>query len=391
MVDRPFQVLGLCNGSIEGNSEILLKAALQEVQFASADSTKISWVHVPSILIPRNPGPLDSAADISLGHVKSMKAGLQSSNIQVDDRRAVLDAILDADALIFATPVYSHQPPGFLKAVTDRILGPFTDAAFVQRVLERKKAGDPKFKDQVVDERVLKPRVVGFLVVAGSKTSEHVTMALPTLHQFVYPIHAKVIDQIIFQGYASPGSVIYKNGGQAVERARVLGRNIASQLGKAFDNAIYLGPEPEAACPYCHLTKLDFFGGSTAEIGCIVCGAKGNLVVENDKIVPRWGPDSSWSCITMEGKRLHADHIQEAGMEESKAYTSFPASRVEEIKRSLIDIEIPTLSLPSHNQSREQTNLQVTPQGWLNLGKIWDWVTGLLNNRVDRQIPTKDT
>lgn len=352
MAEKPFNILGLCNGSQNGNSEILLKAALKSIESSSERPTKISWVHVPSVEIPRNPRPLKNSADISLGHVQSMKAGVLASDAPADDRRAILDAILDADALIFATPVYSHQPPGFLKAVTDRIMGPFTDAAFVQRVLERKEAGDPKFKDQVADARVLKPRVVGFLVVAGSHYSEHYTMALPTLHQFVYPIHAKVVDQIIFSGYASPGSVIFKDGGSCVERARLLGKNVASQLGKKWDDATFLGPNAEGSCPYCHLAQFEFVGGVSNEICCTVCGMRGTLVAEGNTIKPVWSSDASQSCITMEGKFLHADHIQVAGKEEADARQAFTAQKLEAVKADLLGVDIPPLPMPSIARSQ---------------------------------------
>jgi multimeric flavodoxin WrbA len=355
MSDKPFKILGLCNGSIQGNSEILLKAALKEIESSSSRPTEISWIHVPSVLIPRNPKPLKSSADISLGNVSSLKNSVPSKALSstpqeitlADDRRAVLDAILDADALVFATPIYSHQPPGFLKAMTDRILGPFTDAAFVRRVLERQAAGDPKFTGETVDARVLKPRVVGFLVVGGSTSPDQHTMALPTLYQLVYPIHAKVVDQVLLDGYGRAGSVIFKNGGQAVERAKLLGRNVASQLGKQFDDAVYLGPKTEGSCPHCHLSKLDFFGGDSNEVGCVVCGTRGNLVVENGKITPVWTNDTTWSCLTMEGKQLHADHIHEAGMKEEEAFRSFTPAKLQEVKNSLLNVDIRVLPLPS--------------------------------------------
>ncbi|KAH8682668.1 flavoprotein-like protein [Xylariales sp. PMI_506] len=384
---QPFKILGLCNGSIGGNSEIVLKVALQSLQEASARPTSVSWIHVPSVMIPRNPKPLKSAVDISLGNVKSMKAGVSAPAAgsgavaaidAADDRRAVLDAILDADALVFATPVYSHQPPGFLKAVIDRILGPFADAAFVQRAMERKAAGDPKFRDQPVDTRVLKPRAVGFLVVAGSPQFDQITMALPTLHQFVYPIHGKVVDQIVLRGFASPGSVIYKSNGEAVERARELGRNVASQLGKSFDDAEYLGPTPEGACPHCHLAKFDYFGGEANEIGCLVCGTHGNLVVgEDGKITPVW-PESGneWSCITMDGKRIHCDHIQEASAAEASALQAFPPAKFEEIKKGYLDIDIAKTPLPSQQQPQKppqngDIGSDEAAHGWRKVKELW--------------------
>jgi hypothetical protein len=49
-------ILGLCNGAIRGNSEILLKAALKAA-VASDPTITVSWIHVPSIALPRNPKP----------------------------------------------------------------------------------------------------------------------------------------------------------------------------------------------------------------------------------------------------------------------------------------------------------------------------------------------
>lgn len=52
-------ILGLCNGSINGNSEILLKAALK-VDTAIDSSLTVSWIHVPSVVLPRQHVPFRS-------------------------------------------------------------------------------------------------------------------------------------------------------------------------------------------------------------------------------------------------------------------------------------------------------------------------------------------
>jgi len=77
--------------------------------------------------------------------------------------------------------VHSHQPAGALKAFLDTLLGPYTDVAFAQRVLEGRKNGDAMFANMNVDMRILKPRVAGFMAVGGSTTPDQFTMALPTL------------------------------------------------------------------------------------------------------------------------------------------------------------------------------------------------------------------
>lgn len=69
---------------------------------------------------------------------------------------------MDADALIIATPIYSHQPAGSPKALRDAILGPFADTCGPHRIHQRQKAGDPAARGIVVDPRAIKPRVSRF-------------------------------------------------------------------------------------------------------------------------------------------------------------------------------------------------------------------------------------
>lgn len=304
-------ILGLANGSVGGNSEILLKAALSSAR-SSNPSITTSWIHVPSIVFPRNAGPLKNAPDISAGTNASNNYNGVVTNNERDDRPQVLNAILNADALVFSTPVYSHQPAGPLKALLDTILGPYTDAALATRILSAQKSGsgDSRYANMSIDARIVKPRVAAFLAVGGSTTPDQFTMALPTLHMFCYPLHAKVVDQAVFMGYANPGAVLRSQGDEVLIRAKEVGVNVADQIGMVFDEAKYLGPEPHGACPHCHLAKLDFFGGASNAIGCIVCGNTGKLVLGKDgAVVPEWDTDSEYCCITMKGKQKHIDDI----------------------------------------------------------------------------------
>lgn len=323
-------ILGICNGTPNGNSEISLKAALLAAQSSSPITISTSIVHIPSVSIPPNPKPLATSIDISLGANKSMLDGtITSLTTSIpDDRQVLLDALLDADAYIFSTPIYSHSPPGHLKAVFDKICGPFNDAALVHRILQAQRLNpdDPNFKDIHVDPRILKPRVAAFMAIGGSSTSDQITMALPILHTLIYSLHVKVIDQVVFLGVGTPGSIISRHSGAYMNRATQLGRNLASQLGKPFYEAIYLGEEHPNACPYCHLTKVDLFitgdshNGDRSrknEIGCIACGARGVLFMnEEGDIVPRWDEDCRVSSITWVGKEVHFEDIQIGGSEE---------------------------------------------------------------------------
>ncbi|KAI8936574.1 hypothetical protein NX059_006974 [Plenodomus lindquistii] len=317
-------ILGLANGSKGGNSEILLKAALLSAQQQDPSITT-SWIHVPSVSFPRNPAPLENAPDISVGtnasnnHRGDNENDADKKDAVIDDRPTIFNAILDADALVFSTAVYSHQPAGPLKALLDTLLGPYTDVALATRIVEANKKQEGRYAHMSVDPRLLKPRVAAFMAVGASTTPDQFTMALPPLHLMVAGLHAKVVDQVVFSGKANPGAVLRSKGNEIVERARTLGRNVAGQIGKTFAEAKYLGEEPEGACPHCHLAKIDFFGGADRRMGCVTCGNTGRLVVgEGGKFSVEWDVDSDYTCITMRGKDKHVDDIFKNGSTEWK-------------------------------------------------------------------------
>ncbi|KIX04883.1 uncharacterized protein Z518_05754 [Rhinocladiella mackenziei CBS 650.93] len=305
----------------------------------------VSWIHIPSSTCPPNPRPLKGAQVFILGSNLNMQAAEADSDEINDDRRGVLNAVLDADALIFATPVYSHSPAGALKGFLDKILGSFTDASFARRTLERQQAGDPMFAAHKIDARLLKPRVVGFIAVAGSTTPDRVSLALPVLHLLVYCLHAKVVDQEDLMGYGYPGIVVAKDNGAAIARAQQIGRNVASQIGKPFDEAQYLGPEPFGACPYCHLAKFELLSKDN-KIGCVTCGALGKLEVDkNGGVMPVWETDSQICSITLAGKYRHLDDLINNGRVEMKAIAS--DAEFEKKRDHWRSIEVPVVPLSS--------------------------------------------
>ncbi|KAI1052758.1 hypothetical protein LB507_009792 [Fusarium sp. FIESC RH6] len=301
-------ILGLCNGSLHGNSEVLLKAALKAAA-ATDSSITVSWIHVPAVVLPRQHLPFRH--DASMVPYRDDGEEYQSGKREPDDREAVFEAVMDADAIIIASPVYSHQPAGTLKALADAILGPYADVSVAYDVKRRQEEGDESVKDVKIDPRDFKPRVAGFIAVSGSNPTfpEQWTMALPTLQTCIYPIHSRVVDQVVLSGYASPGSVL-ADSRAALQRAELLGRRVASRMGKPYDEAQYLGPEESGSCPYCHLLKIEFREGN--KVVCITCGADGHLELgPGGNIRPKWDEDSSVSCLTLKGKIQHRYDIRD--------------------------------------------------------------------------------
>jgi multimeric flavodoxin WrbA len=269
------RVLGLGCGQPGGSAEILLKAALRaaEDEGAQVELVQLSELRLPS-------GAAEAA--------------------EPDDAWWLWERLVGCDGLIVSTPIISRTVAARLKLLIDRLLGPNADAAIIDGLLALRGQGREPAVPFRVDERVLKPRVAGFIAVGGALTSQWQALALPMMHATTFSMHIAVVDQVLFSGAGTPRSVVLDQA--ATDRAAVLGHNVASQLGVPFDQARYLGPP--GLCPMCHLDVVVLRG---ADVECATCGARGRLAP---------GPEVTWtdlstSVISMDEKRAHAAEIQQ--------------------------------------------------------------------------------
>jgi multimeric flavodoxin WrbA len=269
------RVLGLGCGQPHGSAEILLKAALRaaEDQGAEVELVRLDELRLPS-------GAAETA--------------------EPDDGWWLWERLVECDGLIVSTPIISRTVAARLKLFIDRLLGPNADAAIIGGLLALRRQGREPAVPFRVDERVLKPRVAGFLAVGGSLTSQWKTLALPIMHTAAFSMHIAVVDQVQFEGAGTPRSVVLDP--VALDRASVLGRNVASQLGVPFDQARYLGPP--GLCPMCHLDVVVLRG---TDVECATCGARGQLTPD---LRVTW-TDLTTSVISMDEKRAHAAEIQD--------------------------------------------------------------------------------
>ncbi len=268
------KVLGLGCGQPNGSAEILLKVALRAAE--------------------------GEGAEVELVRLDELRMLSEAEGAGPDDARWLWDRLVECDGLIVSTPIMSRTVSARLKLLVDWLLGPNADAAIIDGLLALRREGREPAVPFRVDERVLKPRVAGFLAVGGSLTPQWKTLALPIMHTTTFSMHIAVVDQVQFEGAGTPRSVVLDQA--ATDRAAVLGRNVASQLGVAFDQARYLGPP--GLCPMCHLDVVALHG---ADVECATCGARGRL---GPDLKVAW-TDLSASVISMAEKRAHAAEIQE--------------------------------------------------------------------------------
>jgi multimeric flavodoxin WrbA len=220
----------------------------------------------------------------------------------MDDAWWFWERLVACDGLIVSTSIMSRTVTARLKLLVDRLLGPNADAAIIEQLVALREAGGEPVVPFRVDERVLKPRVAGFLAVGGALTPQWKTLALPLMHTTTLSMHITVVDQVVFSGAGISRSIVLDD--VAMERAGRLGANVASQLGRPDDQADYLG-DP-GLCPMCHLSVVTLEGCS---VECATCGARGEL---RPDLGVRW-TDLSTSVLTMAEKRAHAAEIQQTG------------------------------------------------------------------------------
>jgi multimeric flavodoxin WrbA len=269
------RVLGLGCGQPHGSAEILLKAALRA---AEGEGAEVELVRLDELRLP------SGAAECA----------------EPDDAWWLWERLVECDGLVVSTPIISRTVAARLKLFGDRLLGPNADAAIIAGLMALRRQGREPAVPFRVDERVLKPRVAGFLAVGGSLTPQWKTLALPMMHATTFSMHIAVVDQVQFEGAGTPRSVVLDAA--AIDRAAVLGRNVARQLGVAFDEARYLGPP--GLCPMCHLDVVALRG---PDVECATCGTRGQL---GPDLQVTW-TDLSTSVISMDEKRAHAAEIQE--------------------------------------------------------------------------------
>ena len=141
-------------------------------------------------------------------------AGGESALVRLDDVDFDVHAdwmwerLMEADALIVSAPIYTRTVPGKLRVLGDRLLGPNADVAFVEELLALERAGTPAPVPFRVDERVLRPRVGGFIAVGGSLADHWRTLALPLMHTVSFSMQIAIVDQVQFGGAGLPQAVV---------------------------------------------------------------------------------------------------------------------------------------------------------------------------------------
>jgi len=272
------RILGLSAGNRGGSADILLKQALHAAEDAGAE---VAMVRVDDLELSQ--GPRGGA----------------------DDSAWFWDQLMESTGFIVSTPIYTRTIPGKLRLLGDKISGPQADVAFTAEILRMRSAGEELSVIFPVDERVLRPRVGAFICVGGSLPSYWKALALPLMHTLTASAQIGIVDQVEFAGAGSPAAIVLDAA--ALERTAQLGRAVAEQLGRPYDEVEYRGAP--GVCPLCHLDAIVLYPD---HIECASCGAGGRLEVRDGSITAVFTAEGQQQSILSYTEKLaHFREVQE--------------------------------------------------------------------------------
>ena len=261
------KVLGLSFGHSGGTCGIAVKQALKGIMDANHED--VAFLNVCNLKIDRCTGC--GACD------RRRDNGGMSMCVLPDDFPFVEKQIVDADALIVASPVYVLGPPGQYKNLVDR-LGPSHDQSFLLKENERRRALGWS-EDKMIPEKYFKNRPLALISIGGARTEGWTSMGLSNMYLLGFPMHMVPVDALNIYDMGDKVSPILDDTMR--ERLMQMGKNVLQEMGKPQMHMQWHG-DKEGVCPICHCDQLTVRDGTTVE--CSVCGSIGTLEVLDGKI-----------------------------------------------------------------------------------------------------------
>lgn len=280
-----FKVMGVTAGRKDSNSEILLKEALLACQEQGAEITMINL---------KDYNILDCTGCTACTHGMTNGKYVGCTLDKKDDKKAIMDVMLNQDAVIFSAPTYDLMPSAtFLKFMHRNL-------SYASSFLEA--IGAIEHIDRV-----------GALIAVGGSTRSWQSMALESMQATAFTNDFKIVDMYLATRVPAPKQCLLND--DMIERAKEIGNNIMKALSTPVSERKWLGDENMGWCPNCHSNALVLgepqWDGIHFPIECQVCGAGGDLEKTED---------GKWKFViaengfcrdrtTHEGVKAHLDEI----------------------------------------------------------------------------------
>ena len=261
------KILGLSFGRRGGNCDIALKLALKSAM--EHEDVDVSYINTCHLKIDRCTGC--GACD------KVREGGGMSICVLKDDFQFVENAIVEADAIIAAAPVYVLGPTGQYKNLCDRI-GPSHDQSFLKKENERRRMLGWR-EDQMIPEKYFKRRPLALISVGGARTEGWTSMGLSGMYLLGFPMQMIPVDSLNLYAMGDIVNPVLDDG--LVERLGNMGEHVVQSLQESPEEMTWKG-DTQGICPVCHCNQLTVREGTMVE--CSICGSIGTLKIEDGDI-----------------------------------------------------------------------------------------------------------
>lgn len=279
------KVLGVSAGRANSNSDILLKEALLACQAEGADVTMINLRDYDII-------DCTGCTSCTIGMSQGKNAGCVLD--KKDDKKKIMEVLLEADGVIFAAPTYDLEACSVFAKFAQRSLS--YETSFLETI------GAIEHRDRV-----------SALIAVGGSTRSWQSMALESMQAAMFTTDFKVVDMYLATRVPAPAQCLLHD--EMMERVALMGKNIMTAIHTPAEERKWLGDENMGWCPNCHSNALILgevqWDGLHYPVECQVCGAGGNL--EKAK-------DGQWKFViqenglirdrtTVEGRAKHLEEI----------------------------------------------------------------------------------
>lgn len=277
------KILGISGGMRNGGNDAMCKEALMGAQEMGAE---VEFIQLQNLHIEHCTG--------CTACVQSLFAGKGGACVLHDDFDWLLDKMLDADGIIFSTPIFEKGATGLFHTITDRF-GPRLDRG--NNLIATEISG--KTGGKAPDPRVLKEKAISFMSVGGS---DWVTRVQVDCAMLALTPKWTVIDNDVF-----PWSLSILVDDTKLGRAHAIGKNIA-EAAKDLEHMAYQGEA--GVCPHCH--SRNFHLDKSGKAICCLCGIEGTLVNDGGNYQFKFEAEQlGHAHDTIPGKFKHGDDIQQ--------------------------------------------------------------------------------
>lgn len=283
-----FTVLGITAGRKNSNSEILLKESLVACQEMGAE---VKMINLKDYNIIDCNGCTSCTMGMSMG--KHTGCSLDDK----DDKKKIMEVMLNVDAVIFSAPTYDLMPSSLFLTFMHRNLA--YESAFLTKI------GAIEPRDRV-----------GALIAVGGSYRTWQSMSLECMQATTFTNSFKIVDMYMATAVPAPAQVLLYP--EKIARAREIGVNVMKALQTKPEERKWLGDPDAGWCPNCHSNMLCLgepqWKGLHYPVECAVCGAGGDL--ERDEKTGKWkfviqADGLERDRTTEEGRGVHCDEIAE--------------------------------------------------------------------------------